>query len=48
MLALAAEYGVIFAPSGLTTWDAITDATILMNRGRDWLSSTGAAIQADD
>ncbi|MPM21299.1 hypothetical protein SDC9_67743 [bioreactor metagenome] len=43
--ALAAEYGVIFAPSGLTTWDAITDATILMNRGRDWLSGTGARFK---
>jgi len=39
--ALAAEYGVIFAPIGLTTWDAITDATILMNRGHDWLGGTG-------
>ena len=44
-LALAADYGVIFAPSGLTTWDAITDATILMNRGHDWLSSTGARFK---
>ena len=43
--ALAAEYGVIFAPSGLTTWDEITDATILMNRGRDWLSGTGARFK---
>ena len=42
---LAAKYGVIFAPSGLTTWDAITDATILMNRGCDWLSSTGARFK---
>jgi hypothetical protein len=43
--ALAAEYGVIFAPTGLTTWDEITDATILMNRGRDWLSGTGARFK---
>ncbi|PKM40291.1 MAG: hypothetical protein CVV04_03560 [Firmicutes bacterium HGW-Firmicutes-9] len=43
--ALAAEYGVIFAPSGLTTWDDITDATILMNKGRDWLSGTGARFK---
>jgi hypothetical protein len=43
--ALAAEYGVIFAPSGLTTWDDVTDATILMNRGRDWLSGTGARFK---
>jgi len=42
---LAAEYGVIFAPSGLTTWDDVTDATILMNRGRDWLSGTGARFK---
>jgi hypothetical protein len=43
--ALAAEYGVIFSPIGLTTWDEITDATILMNRGRDWLSGTGARFK---
>jgi hypothetical protein len=43
--ALAAEYGVIFAPSGLTTWDDVTDATILMNRGRNWLSGTGARFK---
>jgi hypothetical protein len=43
--ALAAEYGVIFAPSGLTTWDDITDATMLMNQGRDWLSGTGARFK---
>ena len=43
--ALAAEYGVIFSPTGLTTWDEITDATILMNRGRDWLSGTGARFK---
>jgi len=43
--ALAAEYGVIFAPSGLTTWDDITDVTILMNKGRDWLSGTGARFK---
>ncbi len=43
--ALAAEYGVIFAPSGLTTWDDITDPTILMNRGRDWLNGTGARFK---
>lgn len=43
--ALSAEYGVIFAPIGLTTWDAITDATILMNRGRDWLNGTGARFK---
>jgi len=43
--ALAAEYGVILAPSGLTTWDDITDATILMNKGRDWLSGMGAQFK---
>ena len=43
--ALAAEYGVIFAPTGSTTWDEITDANILMNRGRDWLSGTGARFK---
>jgi hypothetical protein len=43
--ALAAEYGVIYAPSGLTTWDEITDPTILMNRGHDWLSGTGARFK---
>jgi hypothetical protein len=43
--ALAAEYGVIFAPSGLTTWDEITDVTILMNKGHDWLSGTGARFK---
>ena len=43
--ALATEYGVIFAPSGLTTWDEITDPTILMNRGHDWLSGTGARFK---
>ena len=42
---LAAEYGVIFAPSGLTTWDMITDATILINQGRDWLSGTGTRFK---
>ena len=43
--ALATEYGVIFAPSGLTTWDEITDPTILVNRGRDWLNGTGARFK---
>ena len=43
--ALAAEYGVIFAPSALTTWDDITDATVLMNKGRDWLNGTGARFK---
>ena len=43
--ALAADYGVIFAPSGLTTWDEITDPTILMNKGHDWLSGTGARFK---
>ena len=43
--ALATEYGVIFAPIGSTTWDEITDASILMNRGRDWLSGTGARFK---
>ena len=43
--ALAAEYGVIFAPSALTTWDEITDPTILMNKGNDWLSGTGARFK---
>jgi len=43
--ALAAEYGVIFAPSGLTTWDEVTDPTILMNKGHDWLSGTGARFK---
>lgn len=43
--ALSAEYGVIFALSGLTTWDDITDPTILMNKGRDWLSGTGTRFK---
>jgi len=43
--ALAAENGVIFAPTGLTTWDDVSDATILMNRGRDWLSGSGARFK---
>ena len=43
--ALVAEYGMIFAPPGLTTWDEVTDATILMNRGLDWLSGTGARFK---
>jgi len=43
--ALAADYGVIFAPSSLTTWDEITDANVLVNRGRDWLSGTGAQFK---
>ena len=43
--ALAAEYGVIFAPSGLTTWDEVTDPTILTNKGRDWLGGTGARFK---
>ena len=43
--ALAAEYGVIFAPNSSTTWDAITDPAILMNQGRDWLSGTGARFK---
>ena len=42
---LAAEYGVIFAPTSSTTWDEITDANILMNQGRDWLSGTGARFK---
>jgi len=43
--ALAVEHGVIFAPSGLTTWDEVTDPTILTNKGRDWLSGTGARFK---
>ena len=43
--ALSAEYGVIFAPSGLTTWNEITDPTILMNKGNDWLCGTGARFK---
>ena len=43
--AIAVEYGVLFAPSDLTTWDGITDPTILMNQGRDWLSGTGARFK---
>ena len=43
--ALATEYGVIFAPTGSTTWDEITDANILMNQGHDWLSGTGARFK---
>ena len=43
--ALAAEYGVIFAPTGLTTWDEVTDPTILINKGRDWLGGTGARFK---
>ena len=42
---LAAEYGVIFAPTSSTTWDEITDAYILVNQGRDWLSGTGARFK---
>ncbi len=43
--ALAAEYGVIFAPSSMTTWDDIADPTILINRGRDWLNGIGARFK---
>ena len=43
--ALAAEYGVIFAPCSLTMWDTITDPTILMNQGRDWLSGIGTRFK---
>ena len=43
--ALSADYGVIFAPSGLTKWDDVSDATILMNRGRGWLSGSGARFK---
>jgi len=43
--ALAVEHGVIFAPSGLTTWDEVTDPTILTNKGRDWLSGTSARFK---
>ena len=43
--ALAAEYGVIFAPTSSTKWDEITDANILMNQGCDWLSGTGARLK---
>ena len=43
--ALVAEYGVIFAPTGSTTWDEITDANVLMSQGRDWLSGTGARFK---
>ncbi|MEN6635807.1 MAG: hypothetical protein ABFC56_08155 [Clostridiaceae bacterium] len=43
--ALAAEYGVIFAPSGLTTWDEVTNPNILMNKGHDWLSGIGARFK---
>ena len=43
--ALSAEYGVIFAASSLTTWDEIIDPTIPMNKGRDWLSGTGARFK---
>ena len=43
--ALATEYGVIFAPTGSTTWDEITDANVLMNQGHDWLSGNGARFK---
>ncbi len=43
--ALAAENGVIFTPSSLTTWDEITDPMILMNKGLAWLSGTGAQFK---
>ena len=43
--ALAAEYGVIFAPHGLTTWDEVTDASILMNKGSVWLNGCGARFK---
>ena len=43
--ALAAEYGLIFAPTGSTTWDEITDANVLMNQGHDWLSGTGTRFK---
>ncbi len=43
--ALATEYGVIFAPTGSTTWDEITDANVLMNQGHDWLSGTGTRFK---
>ncbi|MPM24207.1 hypothetical protein SDC9_70688 [bioreactor metagenome] len=43
--ALAAEYGIIFAPIGSTTWDEITDANVLMSQGRDWLCGTGARFK---
>ena len=43
--ALADEYGVIFAPIGSTTWDEISDASILMNQGSDWLSGTGTRFK---
>jgi len=43
--ALAADYGVIFAPSSLTTWDEITDANVLMSQGHDWLSGTGVRFK---
>ena len=43
--ALSAESGVIFAPSGLTTWNEITDPMILMNKGNNWLNGTGARFK---
>lgn len=39
--ALAAEYGVIFAPTGLTVWEDVTLPENLLTRGRAWLSEIG-------
>lgn len=43
--ALAAEYGVIFAPISLTIWEDVTMPTHLMTRGQTWLAQTGTRFK---
>ena len=40
----AARYGVIFAPTSLTTWDDIETPTILKERATAWLQNSAARL----
>lgn len=42
---LAASYGVIYAPTGETTWDDITIAANLKAKGLEWLTNIGSTVR---
>ena len=43
--ALAAEYGVIFAPVQETTWSDVTLPAVLKARGEEWLANSGTRLK---
>ena len=40
----AAIYGIIYAPSSITTWDDVTTASVLKERGLAWLQNSAARL----